>query len=674
MINVSRLGSDWLRGEINGLTDCIAHIKPSDYTEETRYMLADQSPKPGPYRFGNYNPFMREIIDNFSADSPVRETNLMKGTQITYSTILESIILYGAGHLKTTPMLFLTSTNEYAQKRLAERVLPMFRGSGMMDIIQSNDVGNNRKTGLTKDTMQWRGGGWVNFLGVQNPAQLRERSVPWVLKDEIDGWPQIVGSDGCPDILSDTRTDAYSQERKIFRGSTPVIEHTSKIYKRFLEGDIRRYYVPCLKCGYHQFLTWEFIDKQTGQISGIVYDLDKDGKLVEASVGYSCIKCGYVHCEEEKTDLFSLERGAEWRPTNKKHKDESIRSYHLPSLYSPVGGRSWADQVKDYLKAIDYRTGRTRDVGQMQIHYNRTLGWPFKEKDSKRYYEEVSNHRRTIYQFGEIPNEYAEEFSGSKILFLTMQVDVHKTFLAISVTGWTKGGTCYLIEYWHEHDEDCIRAESPVWLVVKQQIQEAKYVSDDGYVYEIQNTFIDASWGDSTDLVVSFCAQWPDYVIPIMGKTEISKAAPMKMFTTTSKTSMGTNYVLIKVDAYKDRLAGILKREWDEILGTQNDGHYNVPTDISKKQLNELTKEYKAKITNPKTNEISFEWKRPNGSRNELWDLMVYAYCQIDYLAYREWVEVQGHKSVNMNDFWEYMAHENNWRFRKESDILENNT
>ena len=56
------------------------------------------------------------------------------------------------------------------------------------------------------------------------------------------------GVEGDPIALGIRRTEFYWR-RKILAGSTPTIAGASRIERLFLEGDQRRFYVPCVRCG-----------------------------------------------------------------------------------------------------------------------------------------------------------------------------------------------------------------------------------------------------------------------------------------------------------------------------------------------------------------------------------------------------------------------------------------
>ena len=261
MSKLTNIGSDWVIGEIEGLTEAVDHLKPSDFNEANRYLPESVTSIPGYIRY-DVNPFMREIIDCFDLDSSVREVNVKKGVQITYTTLLESVMLYYMAHAKTLPLMYMTADKELATARIENNVIPMINQSGFSHIIRSSDEGNTRKTGKTANHLQWEGGGYMVPFGAKNADKMRSYSIAIMLKDEIDAWPDTVGKDGDPDSLSDDRCSGYWERRKIGRGSTPLIKGKSKIEAAYLRGDQRVYNILCKSCGFPQSLRWETIDKE----------------------------------------------------------------------------------------------------------------------------------------------------------------------------------------------------------------------------------------------------------------------------------------------------------------------------------------------------------------------------------------------------------------------------
>mgnify|MGYP003668998200 CR=1 FL=1 len=644
---MEEIGRDWLAEQVDEMPDSIARITPVKFNEENRYLPQGVSPRPGYIRYDLF-PFLKEIIECFDPLSPVREVNLKKGVQVGYTTALESIMLYYIAHIKTQPLMFLTADDGLASIRVENNIIPMINESGFSDLIRSNDEGNSRKTGKTKDLIQWEGGGSMIYNGANSASKMRMNSVPLMLKDELDGWKRSVGKDGNSDSLTDARLSAYWSVRKIFRGSTPLLE-PSMISEAYDRGDQRKYMVLCKACSFPQFMKFENIDKESGEVSGFQWEME-DGVLVLESVRYCCKNCGHGHYEHDKEKLFATESGAHWLATAKP-REPGIRSYHLPAFYSPFGFRPWYKGVSDYLESFDPKSKQVKSISKYQEFYNNTLGEPFKTQGSKLRFESVSAHRRACYKLGQVPNVYAAEHSGSPVLLLCCQVDVHKSNLAVTVFGVCKDLRTYVVDYWRFEDDDCTELSSPVWGRLRELIEEKRYTADDGKVYGMTISLIDA--GYANDTVTTFCADYSSGVYPILGRDRPGKNQTIKEFSEFT-TQAGTVGYKITVDHYKDRLAPVLRREWLEETGPQNAYHFNAPIDIPDKHLKELTVEIRQKKTDANGHE-SYVWHRPGNARNELWDLLGYCHAGVEILAWAVCIQHFKLETIDWPKFWEYI-------------------
>lgn len=650
---IDGIGRDWLARRVDNMSDAITRMTPVRYNEENRYLPQGVSPRPGFIRYDLF-PYLREILDAFDPYSPVREVNLKKGVQTGYTTLLESVLFYYIGHVTTAPVLYITADKELAKGRIDNNILPMLVESDMMHCIRSADVTNSRKTGQTDGNLQWDGGGFLIYNGAQNAAKMRQFSMPLLLKDELDGWPMLSGKDGNSDKLTDDRASAYWSVRKILRGSTPT-ESPSMIQNAFENGDQRVYRVRCRGCNAPQQLRMEW----RGTTGGFKWELDADGSLVLESVRYRCKECGRDHFETDKEKLFATEEGAHWHPTAKP-KDPGVRSYHLPAFYSPFGFRPWYKNIVDYLAGWDPEAKRVKDPGAFQVFYNNVLGEPYTVTGGRVGFMSVSAHRRSAYRLGEIPNEYAERYSGSRILFLTCQVDVHDSNLAVAVMGWTRDARCYVIDYWRfergEKEPPCTDPDSPVWGRLRELLEEATYTADDGRTYTILVTLVDA--GHANDTVTSFCSAYASGVYPILGRDRPAKNQTIKEFAE-FKTQQGTVGYRVLVDHYKDRIASVLRRDWVEEAGPQRAYHFNAPVDIPDKALKELTVETRREKYDDRGN-VAYYWHRPGNARNELWDLLGYGHAAVEIMAWAICIQHYDLDTIDWPTFWDYIEEQTN--------------
>jgi len=636
---------EWLALQFEALTTELVVVKPSEWAEASRYLPPSVTSMPGYYRF-DVAPYLREILDCLSVNSPIRLIAIMKAAQIGITVgVIENAIGYFIAHIKTAPVMMVTADGELAKLRMEANITPMLVHSGLADLIKASDANRGRKTGWTEKKLEWEGGGYLVPLGAQNANKLRSASIQILLRDEIDGWP-LANKDGDPLKLVEARTKGFEESRKILDCSTPGIKGASKIHEQFMLGDQRFYFVKCLGCEHSQTLRWKRTNKETGEITGIVWDM-KGGKLVPGSVRYKCEECGHPHINDDKMRLLSPDHGAEWRPTAvPAHPDN--RSYHINALYSPVGMQTWEACVREWLQAWDEERNEPIDVTALQTFYNNILGEPFEVRGEKVRFESVSAHRRD-YHFGEVPNKLAEAYTGAPIMLLTGAVDIHKDNLAVAVFGWCHGRTCFLIDYWRFEGDTENLEDAGTWGRLRELVEGAAYHGDDGKRYPLPVVLVDS--GYRADQAYQFANEYASNVYPIKGREMAPKGATLREFSEFT-TPMGTVAFSVTVDLYKERWHGALKRNWSGI-DRQPTGHFNAPRDADDKQLKELTAESKRpKVHKTTGRRIGFEWHRPSGSRNELWDLLVYNAAALDMLAWNVCVGQLEMDNVNWPEFW----------------------
>jgi phage terminase large subunit GpA-like protein len=401
-------------------------------------------------------------------------------------------------------------------------------------------------------------------------------------------------------------------------------------------------------------LRWRRTDRD-GVVSGIVWETD-GGKLVPDSVRYLCENCGHAHTNDDKTRLLSPAHGAEWRPTATP-SNPHIRSYHLSALYSPVGMQSWAAGAQKWLEAWDDERNVPKDMGALQVFYNNVLGEPFELRGDKLRFDQVSSHRRHWFKYGEVPNKAATEFCGGPVLALTCAVDVHGDHLPTAVFGWCRGRKPILIDYWRLGLDangkglgNTEQLDDPeTWAKLREIIERRIYTADDGKRYRPELTVIDS--GYRPERVYEFCAEYASGVLPIKGREDPPKGARFREFSEFA-TPLGQIAMGVTVDVYKERLAAALRRSWDG-LTLQPDGHFNAPIDATDKQLKELTVETKVERIDKQTKQrIGWQWHRPAGAANELWDLLVYNAAALDMLAYDVCIRQMEMEQIDWFEFY----------------------
>ncbi len=372
----------------------------SDWADKYRYLSESSSSEPGRWSTAR-TPYIKEIMNNL-APSQIRRIIIMKGHQIGYT---EGCLMNGIGYIiceNPGPTMLVAPSEKAVKKILHQKIEPMiFDSPEVSKRISKLSRFNERNTMIHKDF----NGGFLVLAGATIPSDLASTSVRNLFLDEVDRMGIDTGGEGSPVELAIGRTSAYNR-KKIMMGSTPVDEERSIIKKYFEDGDQRYYYIPCPKCNHFQ----------TFEIERLDYSNLED-------IFYRCEKCDAKISEHHKT--LMLERG-KWKPT--QESDPSIRSYHLNSLYSPVGFLSWKDVALASIRA-------SKDEVFNQTFRNLFLGLPSSLTADEVPIPEVLMSRKKIYKSRDTPariqtfNTIGVDIQGDRIEALVILWEKRKAWI-----------------------------------------------------------------------------------------------------------------------------------------------------------------------------------------------------------------------------------------------------
>jgi phage terminase large subunit GpA-like protein len=461
-----------------------------DFVESRRLMPPD-SPFPGFYEVSK-TPYIRDIANDMSPDSFVKEVSLMKGVQLGATTgLAENTIAYYIGECPTA-IMFVSATDQNLAKWAIKKLDPLLDSCELRDLIyHQTESKRSRKSGDTMHLKEFVGGSLL-MSSAQSPSSLRQDSVRVLLRDEVDGAPTMLTTgEGNWLQVSEARTDAWGDRAKIANISTPTTFEDSVIYQKFLEGDQRIFLVPCPKCGKFQQLRWGSLDTQYG-----IRADTKAGRIIR--VYYLCDHCHDAFLNSDKIHFLGQGR---WEPTALSG-DATHHSYHISALYSPVGMLSWEKAYRRFLEA------EKDPIDGMRSFTNLVLGMPYKDSGSVPKRTDV-NELTGGYHEGDVPDG---------VLFLTASVDLqHGTKnnpdkpprLELEVCGHGAGYRTWSITH------RVIKGD--VWdpyagafeeLFQISQRGELEFYRKDGIKMAPVLMFIDSTEGNTQGVVFEFCRRF----------------------------------------------------------------------------------------------------------------------------------------------------------------------
>lgn len=318
---------------------------------------------PGPINFDNA-PMQRGIL-NAVKEVGIRRMDLMLGAQLGKTTVLQVLTGYFIKHEPRSQIMAQPSEGDMLTFQ-ETKLKPMLEANPSISALMAKPRG---RQGVNNSRMISYVGGWLMFSWAGSPKTARGRSAPVTQQDEIDGYD--VTPEGDFSELLSQRSATFGDDRLDIRSSTPVEMETSRIYKGWLQGDRRRYFVRCPHCSHLQYFKWENVQWDGRQSTGIK-DAEKDmadGIEHDATTAlYRCDdpECGTLWNDGERVAAIRRAEkvGGGWiaeRPF-KGHA-----SFHAPEMASTF--RRLRDIVQSYLDKMA--------LGDLQTFVNVSLGWPF---------------------------------------------------------------------------------------------------------------------------------------------------------------------------------------------------------------------------------------------------------------------------------------------------------
>lgn len=362
--------------------------------------------------------WQREIFDAFT-DPNILEIVLCCSTQLVKTLYLQCIIMYIIA-VDPGPILMVRPNDDDASKFSKERLRPMIRDNACIHGLVT-DAGQGGRDTITEKTFP---GGSLALVGAISPTNLANRTIRFLLCDEIDKYPPSSGKEGDGVNLAWKRCATFESRRKRVMCCSPTIAGLSRIATAYRETDMRKPWVACPYCGFEQVLRWE----QVKDISG--------GSFAHNNGATARYECANVSCRAKWTDIERVHAcgKAIWRP-EKEVKGKA--GFWISHLYSPWSSNYLPALASEYLDAA-------HDTNKLKVFKNTSLAIEWEEDGETPDFQTLYD-RREDYPYG--PPDVA--VIPPRGLFLTAFVDVQESppRLEFEVVAWGRGRECWSIWY-----------------------------------------------------------------------------------------------------------------------------------------------------------------------------------------------------------------------------------
>jgi phage terminase large subunit GpA-like protein len=289
-----------------------------------RHIVVTDGPARGPWR-NLVTPYTIGPQNSWNLPH-IRKIILCWAPQSAKTRVAFNCMAYAIEHESRSVMY--VGPDEKVTKRINKRrILPMFRAASSLAAIMSP-----WKDDTTITSIKFTNGADLMVVWATSAAELSSESVPCVILDERDKFPEFSGKEADPIALSEIRTTAFPYASKILEISTPNLE-TGIVADIEAEADVLyRYSARCPICG--EFHTMSF--------ENITWPKDKrDHREIFRNklAHYACQACGMLWDDTLRNHavLDGLKNPSAfygWVP-DKLVERPSVVAFHLPSWYSP---------------------------------------------------------------------------------------------------------------------------------------------------------------------------------------------------------------------------------------------------------------------------------------------------------------------------------------------------
>ena len=559
----------------------------SQWSDMYRMLSSKASAEPGPWRTDR-TPYLREIMDCMSANNTTQKVVFMAGAQLGKTEAINNVVGYMIAQAPG-PALFVQPTIEMAKRLSKQRLESLINETPCL--AERIGPARSRDSGNTMFSKEYPGG-ILLLTGANSATGLRSAPCRWVLLDEVDAFPSDVDGEGDPCALAERRASTFSR-RKIILTSTPTVKDMSRIETEYLASDQRRFFVPCPHCDHKQWLQWKNLQWRDG-----------DPK----TTAYVCESCGAHIPEHFKSEML---RKGEWRATATSEDPRTV-GFHLSSLYSPLGWKSWEEIVIEFLRSKN-------DAPLLKTFVNTILGETWEEEVGAKLGADGLAERAEFYPASEIPR-------GASIV--TAGVDVQDNRVAVGIYAWGGGEECWLISHGEVYGDP---AGSKLWEQIDDLVLR-DYPVEGGGTTRISAIGIDSGGHYTSEVYTYARSRRADGVFALKGqsvrnKPPIGKPSKVDISYKGKVLKNSAEVFPVGTDTIKATLFGRLKHN------EPGPGYIHFHAEAGHEYFKQLTAERQV-VRYVKGFAIR-EWKKKAGDRNEALDCFVYSFAALNFLYMR---------------------------------------
>lgn len=577
---------------------------------ETNISTPRSSAVPGPYRL-SHTPFARKVLTCLNPTHPCKRVvakaaSQMMKTQVAINWILGSIASAPANILALEP------TDKLA-KRLSARISESIAACPVVaEKVAKPRSRDSRNTIDAKDF----DGGTLYIVTSGSATNLAEIPARYIFLDEIDRMDMNLDGEGDPVKLAEARATTFEHTAKFYLTSSPTIVDASKIDSYYEMGTQEVYEVACPHCDEYM----EF------SLENFKYDRADDAPHDVTHAYFVCPHCGSAIEESAKSTMLLDEAAggkARWSATSESN-GETV-SFHLSAFYAPLGSISWFKLANEHLLATQRL--EKGDSNAMQVFYNTRLALSWDNAIQTSSVAELQ--ARALYAPRIVPK-------GG--LVLTMSVDVQVNRLEAQIEAWGVDMEHWVIDHQVFIGDPSIPVhnEGSPWREVD-TLRETYFEHESGdFDLRVTEYAIDTGGANTQDVYNYGRNRENRRCLLIKGSSRphrpIISAAPsvVDVHWNGQRIEKGAKLWIVGADVGKQWLASRMRF-------TSGAGAMHFNTALEDEWYEQLLAE--KRVITYQRGHAKVHWVKPDGARNEAWDLANYNLAVAHHLGLHKWTE-----------------------------------
>lgn len=588
-----------------------------EWTDKYRY-LPDNSAESGRWKTDRVEAARQPMLS--VSDPTVQEITIMSCIQFMKTELMINTALFYIDQ-EPSPIMYVAPKKETAEAWSKERFVKSVNATPVVSDIFTE---NRRGEGNTITQKQFAGG-QISIVSARNPTDLAMRAVRIMLFDEIDKYPNNVGSgdggsggEGDPIVVAWGRATTYGTRAKKIAACSPTVQGKSRIEEEYHKSNMSVFFQPCPHCDHAAPLTWMNVN------------LPRDPKTGDFIHSKAAIVCGGKGCgvEWNESDRHKSIRNGYWVAT--KPEITWHHGYKVSSLASPFTPITVL--AKEFVDAQG-------NLESLKAFYNTRMAETWREAGEQPDWERLYE-RREKYKPCTVPK-------GG--LLLTCGIDIQKDYIVYEVTAWGRRKESWsidkgFIEGSIEEEETKVRLSD---------FLDRSFTNQVGVEMPIMKTCIDS--GYLTQEVYNFCRVYgSDRVVPVKGEKDenlqmiLGTPRPVDVMVDGKRMSRGimlwhVGGSIVKEQLYRWLVAKVPTDEELKLGKLYPTGYCHFP-EYDEEYFRQLTAEQHITLTN-KYGFSESKWEKLRKD-NHFLDCRVYsraasAMLQIDRMNESDWLALE---------------------------------